>query len=87
MNKRKLLARLMENQKNVKYSDFITLLKSFGFKHDRTGGSHSIFKNDAIPERVNIQNKNGEAKPYQVNQFLGLIEKYDLKLDGEEEEI
>ena len=76
----------MDNQKNVKYNDFVTMLKAFGFKQDRTEGSHHIYTNPAIPERMNIQNKNGEAKPYQINQFLGLIEKYDLKIFGDEEE-
>jgi len=32
---------------------------------------------------VNIKNDNGQAKPYQVNQFLSLIEKYNLKLEDE----
>ena len=86
MNKRKLLMRLMNNQKNVKYNDFVTMLKAFGFELDRTEGSHHLYKNTAVPERMNIQNKNGEAKPYQINQFLGLIEKYDLKLYDDEEE-
>ena len=86
MNKRKLLARFIANQKNINYNDFVTLLKAFGFRLDRSEGSHNIFSNDAVSERVNVQNKKGEAKPYQINQFLKLIEKYDLKLDSGEEE-
>jgi len=86
MNNRKLLKLMLNNQKNVKFSDFVTLLKAFGFNLDRSEGSHNIFKNISISERINAQNKNGEAKPYQICQFLGLIEKYDLKLDEEETE-
>jgi len=34
-----------------------------------------------VTEIVNIQNDNGKAKPYQVKQFLSLIEKYNLNLE------
>lgn len=85
MNKKKLLARLMANQKNVKYNDFVALLKAFGFRIDRREGSHTIYKNINLPVRLNIQSKKGEAKPYQVEQFLAIIEKHDLSLDSEKE--
>ena len=86
MNKRKLFARIVANQKNVNYHDFITLLNAFGFSQRRNRGSHSIFKHKQVPINVNAQNENGEAKPYQIVQFLSLVEQYDLKMDGEEEE-
>jgi len=31
---------------------------------------------------VNIQNVHGDAKPYQVKQFLKIVEHYSLKLEG-----
>jgi len=80
MNKRALLAQLMTNRKNVKYNDFVTLIESFGFICTRGKGSHEVFKQEGIAETVNIQNRNGEAKPYQIEQFLSLVEKYNLKL-------
>jgi len=80
MNKRALLAQLLTNRKNVKYNDFVTLIESFGFIRTRGKGSHEIFKQEGIAETVNIQNSNGEAKPYQIEQFLSLVEKYNLKL-------
>ena len=81
MNKRKFLARLLNNRKNVKYNDFVTLVEAFGFRHTRTEGSHSIYKNDAVAEIINIQNVNGETKPYQIKQFLALVEKYNLRME------
>jgi len=30
---------------------------------------------------VSIQNRKGKAKPYQVRQFLELVEEYDLKME------
>jgi hypothetical protein len=37
-----------------------------------------------VAELVNLQQVKGEAKPYQIRQFLRLVERYDLRL-GEEE--
>ncbi|MCL2047809.1 MAG: type II toxin-antitoxin system HicA family toxin [Defluviitaleaceae bacterium] len=84
MNKKKLLARLQSNRKNVRYNDFILLVKSFGFKYRRTEGSHNIYKNPIINEALNLQEEKGEAKPYQVKQFLAIIEKYNLKMECEQ---
>ena len=36
--------------------------------------------NKEINEIINIQNYKGEAKPYQIKQFLSLVEKYNLKM-------
>jgi hypothetical protein len=40
-----------------------------------------IFVHPDIPELVNLQSVKGQAKPYQVKQFLRLVERYDLKLE------
>ena len=34
-------------------------------------------------ELVNLQEVAGEGKPYQIRQFLRLIERYDLRLEDE----
>ncbi|MEZ4568899.1 MAG: hypothetical protein R2849_00910 [Thermomicrobiales bacterium] len=33
-----------------------------------------------MPELLNIQPSRGEAKPYQIRQFLDLVERYNLQL-------
>jgi len=81
LNKQRLLQRILNNQKNVKFNDFVTILEAFGFFRARTEGSHNIFKNNSVNEIINIQNVNGEAKPYQIKQFFSLVEKYNLKMD------
>jgi predicted RNA binding protein YcfA (HicA-like mRNA interferase family) len=50
-------------------------------KLKRVSGSHHIFEHPEIPEMINLQEVNGEAKPYQIRQLMKLIEKYDLKLE------
>ncbi len=81
MNNKKLIAKILLNQKNIKFADFIKLINSFGFKLDRVNGSHHIFVHDDIDEIINIQNVKGEAKPYQIKQFLKIIELNNLKLE------
>jgi len=71
----------MNNQKNVLFNDFITVVEAFGFSCTRKEGSHRIFKNANVAELINLQDENGKAKPYQIKQFLLLIEKYKLKLE------
>ena len=80
MNKRKLLEKILSGSKNVHFNDMILLVEAFGFRLSRVTGSHFIFEHPQIPELINLQEKNGKAKPYQVREFLQLIEKYDLDL-------
>ncbi|MBC7833988.1 MAG: type II toxin-antitoxin system HicA family toxin [Phycisphaerales bacterium] len=85
MDPRKLLQRISTNPVNVKFSDFTRLVQAFGFELDRhSGTSHRIYKHSGLPEaRLNLQPVSGEAKPYQVRQFLKIVEEYDLRLSEE----
>jgi predicted RNA binding protein YcfA (HicA-like mRNA interferase family) len=56
------------------------LVESFGFRLARVSGSHHIFEHPEVRELVNIQNQKGQAKPYQVRQFIQLVEQYQLEL-------
>jgi len=81
MNRKRLLAKLRTNQQNIKFSDFTNLAEGFGFTLDRTKGSHKIFVNSEIGQQLNLQSKDGKAKPYQIKQFLDMIDSNDLKLE------
>jgi hypothetical protein len=37
-----------------------------------------------VPELLNLQSAGGEAKPYQVRQFLRLVERYSLTMEAQE---
>jgi len=82
MNRRKLLQKLSQGDfRNVSFADIVSLVTGFGFTLKRTKGSHHIFAHPDIPEMINLQEVAGEAKPYQIRQFLRLIEKYNIKLE------
>jgi predicted RNA binding protein YcfA (HicA-like mRNA interferase family) len=81
MNKRKLLAKALSGSRNLGFDEIIMLVEAFGFRLSRINGSHHIFNHPQIAEQVNLQEVKGKAKPYQVRQFLNLVEKHDLRLE------
>lgn len=83
MNKRKLLRRALSGSKNLRFDDMVTLVEAFGFRLDRTSGSHHIFVHPDIRHLVNLQNRRGKAKPYQIRQFLDLVEQHDLQMEDD----
>ncbi|MFB8788002.1 MAG: type II toxin-antitoxin system HicA family toxin [Potamolinea sp.] len=81
--KRKILEKVLTGSKNIQFDELVTLVEAFGFSLSRVNGSHHIFSHPDIPEIVNLQNRNGKAVPYQIRQFLVLIEEYTLTLEDE----
>jgi predicted RNA binding protein YcfA (HicA-like mRNA interferase family) len=57
------------------------LVEAFGFELLRVSGSHHIFGHPDFPEQLNLQEEGGQAKPYQIRQFLRLVERYALTLE------
>jgi hypothetical protein len=79
---RRLLARIARGSvTNVEFRDFCRLVEAFGFELLRTAGSHRLYGRQGIPELVNLQDVAGQAKPYQIRQFLRLVERYGLRLE------
>ncbi len=81
MNKRKLLRKALSGSKNLRFGDMVVLVEAFGFRLDRTNGSHHILVHDGVRELINLQNLRGKAKPYQVRQLLDLVELHDLQME------
>jgi predicted RNA binding protein YcfA (HicA-like mRNA interferase family) len=80
--KQKLLRKLLTGSNNIAFNDMVAIVEAFGFQLSRVNGSHHIFENAAISEQLNLQNKKGKAKPYQIKQFLQLVEQYNLTLES-----
>jgi predicted RNA binding protein YcfA (HicA-like mRNA interferase family) len=78
---KKILAKVLAGSKNIAFNDFILLVEGFGFRLARISGSHHIFVHNSVKELVNLQNVNGQVKPYQIKQFMELVERYNLKLE------
>jgi predicted RNA binding protein YcfA (HicA-like mRNA interferase family) len=80
---KKILAKVLSGSKNIAFTDFVSLVEGFGFRLSRTSGSHHIFIHSKVKELVNQQNVNGQVKPYQIRQFMELVERYALNLEKE----
>jgi predicted RNA binding protein YcfA (HicA-like mRNA interferase family) len=78
-----LLSKILSGSKNIQFDEFVSLVEAFGFQLARINGSHHIFRHSVIAEQLNLQNKNGQAKPYQIKQFLRLVEEYNLTMGNE----
>lgn len=75
MRKEKLLWKIINNTRNVKFDDFRTLLGLYGFELSHNTGSHQIYYHKTLNGILNIQpDRNGNAKSYQVKQFLKFLE-------------
>ena len=84
MNRRKLLARLASGSlQHVAFRELEDLAAGFGFRCVRQSGSHRIYSHSAVSELLNLQEVGSQAKPYQIRQLLRLVERYDLRLEGE----
>ena len=60
------------------------LVEAFGFELRRTSGSHHVFSHPEVRELLNLQEVRGQTKPYQIRQFLRLVERYALRLEDEQ---
>ena len=78
----KLIAKLMlgASDSNFSFSDLCQILQILGFEV-RINGSHHIFSKEGVAEIINLQPQKAEkskAKAYQVKQVRGVILKYKL---------
>lgn len=76
-----LLKRLQSGQhSNVRFGDFVRLVERCGFHRQRVSGSHHAYVHPAARVLLSIQPERGEAKPYQIRQFLLMLDKYEIQL-------
>ncbi len=78
MNKKELYEELKRNVKNVRFAAICKAAEVFGFKFRGGKGSHRIYAKEGVREILNFQDVKGKAKPYQVRQFLKVVERYKL---------
>ncbi|XCN73558.1 MAG: toxin HicA [Candidatus Electrothrix aestuarii] len=76
----KILFDINKNPNDVKFTDLCKICDFYFGKARQSGSSHRIYKTPWQGDpRVNIQNKKGKAKAYQVKQVLKAIEKLEVK--------
>ena len=80
---KKLVVQFKENPKNVKFNDLVKVCDHYFGDSRQSSSSHCVYKTPWQGDpRINIQNKNGYAKPYQVKQVLAAISKIEEMKNG-----
>lgn len=77
----KLYTRLLESRTSMKFRDFQRVLEAFGFTLDRINGSHHQYRHPLATRPLSVQPKGSMAKPYQIDQFLDMVEEFSLTLE------
>ncbi len=79
----KLIAQIENNPLDVRFDDLAKVCDYYFGEPRQKGTSHRVYKTPWQGDpRVNIQNKKGKAKPYQVKQVLRAIAKLE-KMDDD----
>lgn len=81
MDKKEIYLKLKRASANIRFEEICGYALDFGFIYKGGKGSHRIFIKEGVRERLNFQDVKGMAKPYQVRQFIKIIENYGLLED------
>ena len=79
----KLAAKILSGRsdQNFAFDDLCYVIERAGFQRRTGKGSHRIYYKDGIVEIINVQPRNGKAKPYQVKQVRELLLKYKINIE------
>ena len=85
VRKRKLLARVRNNPRNVRFAELLLLVEATRFVFKRQVGSHRQYWHPTARAALNLQpDANGRAKAYQVREFPETVNAHCLDF-GEDE--
>lgn len=74
-----ILAQMRRNPQDVRFSDLCKVCERYFGAPSQGGTSHRVYRTPWPGDpRVNIQNKKGKARAYQVRQVLKAIERLEL---------
>jgi predicted RNA binding protein YcfA (HicA-like mRNA interferase family) len=79
----KLAAKILsgKSDKNFAFNDLCYVVERAGFQLRAGRGGHRIYHKEGIVEIVNVQPRDGKAKPYQVKQVRELLLKYKIDIE------
>lgn len=72
----KLLEKIWNNPKDVRFEDACKVALYLGFTAKGSKGSHNSYSLPGEPTGLNFQNRNGKIPTYQAHQLIEMIDKY-----------
>ncbi len=79
MSRTEKLIRKLRSGSALSFGELQAILELFGFRLDRTGGSHHIYVHPQVSRPVSIQPDGKDAKRYQVRQVRDIIDEFELE--------
>ena len=76
----KVYQQLLESRSSIPFRDLQRVLEAFGFTLDRINGSHRLYRHPLTSRPLSIQPRGNMAKPYQVDQFLDIVQEFGLTI-------
>ena len=74
-----IILKMKENPKGIRFSDLCKVCDHFFGEPRKTASSHRVYKTPWQGDpRINIQNRKGKAKSYQVKQVLLALDKLEV---------
>jgi len=74
-----LIQKAVTSPQNLRFDELCSLCRHFGMKQRRSKSGHRIYKRENPPIfTISIQDDDGKAKEYQVNQLLNKVREHDL---------
>ena len=70
-----------KSDQNFAFADLCHVIERAGFRLRSGKGSHRIYYKDGVVEIINVQPRDGKAKPYQVKQVRDLLLKYKIDVE------
>ncbi len=79
-----ILEQMSQSPNNVRFNDLCAVCDNYFGDARQRGSSHRVYKTPwLVNPRVNIQNKKGKAKAYQVKQVLMAVERLEINYGTE----
>ena len=74
-----IILKMKENPKGIRFIDLCKVCDHFFGEPRKSASSHRVYKTPWQGDpRINIQNKKGKAKTYQVKQVLLALDKLEI---------
>jgi len=83
MGRAKDLDAIRRSPNNVRFTTLCAVVEAIGYELRRVSGSHRVYRHATRRElpMINLQPKQGKAKPYQVREVLDIIDTYSLEVE------
>jgi len=73
---------IASSSRSVSFRDFERLVVAFGFRLQRTKGSHRHYTHPNVPAVLTINPAKSDAHRYQIRLLLELVEEYALNVEA-----